>query len=158
MHLQPGKRLRRATLFIVEAATMVLWAAIIAHQVGDCYACLITANSKKLMVRRPARGLAMDSAACDAFAAQVALAHLIVCINASQCLQRPQAARRLADLDGVNMSTRFFVRLLLRLADVKPQSSSSVHSSDLCMSHRASGLRLVRTCVTQSQRVTYQKM
>jgi hypothetical protein len=47
MHKQPGKRLRYATLFIVEAATMVLRAALIARtRSATRYACLITANAK----------------------------------------------------------------------------------------------------------------
>jgi len=48
MHKQPGTRLRYATLFIVEAATMVLRAAIVACTMSATrYACLITANAKK---------------------------------------------------------------------------------------------------------------
>jgi len=47
MHMQPGKRLRCATLFIVEAATMVLRAAFVASTRSAIrYACLIIANSK----------------------------------------------------------------------------------------------------------------
>jgi len=47
MHKQPGKRLRCATLFVVEAATTVLRAAIVARtRSATRYACLITANTK----------------------------------------------------------------------------------------------------------------
>ena len=128
MHKQPGKRLRCATLFTVEAATMVLRAAIIAcSRSATRYACLITANAKKTqMVRRHARRLAVGSAARSAFTAQVAFAHLIVGFDASHPLQCPRAACRLAERTVLTSQRGSSTGSTMGLASIGPHASSSV--------------------------------